>query len=68
MSCTNQEIRRALRKYIQRNGAQETRFVAAVFAKAFRTTKQRICGNISCLCCIEKTVRIFPNRPHSLMY
>lgn len=61
-------IRRSIRKYIKRYGKQDTRSVITTFATAFQTTKQRISGNISCMKCIDGTINITPNKPHSIMY
>ncbi|WP_346920769.1 hypothetical protein [Clostridium sp. UBA7339] len=65
---SNKMIRRIIRKYIKRFGKQDTRFIIATFANAFSTTKQRISGNISCMKCIDGTINILPNKPHSIMY
>lgn len=64
----NKQIRRAMRKYVERYGRQDTRKIIAAFAKAYKTTKQRISGNLSALKCIDGTVSIISNRPHSIMY
>jgi hypothetical protein len=64
----NKLIRRSIRKYIKRYGKQDTRSVITRFATAFQTTKQRISGNISCMKCIDGTINIVPNKPHSIMY
>lgn len=64
----NKLIRRTMKRYIQHYGKQDTREVIAKFAVAFNTTKQRISGNISCMKCIDGTIEIIPNRPHSIMY
>lgn len=65
---SNKVIRRAIRKYVKKYGKVDTRKVISVFATAYHTTKQRISGNLSCLCCIDGTVSIEKNRPHSMMY
>lgn len=67
-NMSNKIIRRTIRKYIKRYGRQDTRTVIAKFATAFHTTKQRISGNISCMKCIDGTIDIIPNKPHSIMY
>lgn len=64
----NDQIRRAIESYIQANGQQYTRDVIDLFAKRFGTTKQCISGNISCMKCLEHSIHIIPNRPHSIMY
>ena len=64
----NKLIRRSIRKYIKRYGKQDTRFVITTFAAAFQTTKQRISGNISCMKCIDGTIGIISNKPHSIIY
>ena len=51
----NYRIRRAIERYIQVHGQQDTRDVIALFAKRFNTTKQRISGNISCMKCREQS-------------
>lgn len=65
---SNKMIRRIIRNYIKRYGKQDTRFIISTFANAFGTTKQRISGNISCMKCIDGTINILPNKPHSIMY
>jgi transcriptional antiterminator len=65
---SNKMIRRIIRKYIKRYGKQDTRCVITTFSTAFQTTKQRISGNISCMKCIDGTINIIPNKPHSIMY
>lgn len=64
----NKLIRRTIRRYIKRYGKQDTRIVIANFAVAFNISKQRISGNISCMKCLEGTIDIIPNKPHSIMY
>jgi hypothetical protein len=64
----NKIIRHSIRKYVKLHGKQDTRVVIAKFAIAFNTTKQRISGNISCMKCLEGTIDIIPNKPHSIMY
>lgn len=64
----NKLIRRTMRRYIKHYGKQDTREVIAKFAVAFHTTKQRISGNISCMKCIDGTIDIIPNRPHSIIW
>lgn len=65
---SNKMIRRTIRKYIKKYGKQDTRVVITKFATVFHTTKQRISGNISCMKCIDGTINIIPNKPHSIMY
>lgn len=65
---SNKVIRRSMRNYIKRYGKQNTRVMIDKFAKAFHTTKQRISGNISCMNCIEGSITIYRNKPHSIMY
>ena len=62
---SNKAIRRAIRKYIEHYGKQDSRKVIDIFAKDYHTTKQRISGNLSCMICIENSIQIFRNRPHS---
>lgn len=64
----NKIIRRSIRNYIKRYGSQDTRDVIATFASAFGTTKQRISGNISYMCCVEGSIGIIPNKPNSIMF
>lgn len=64
----NYNIRRAIENYIKTNGSQDTRLVIATFSKTFNTTKQRVSGNISCMKCLEKSINIISNKPHSVMY
>lgn len=64
----NKLIRRSIRNYIRHYGKQDTRDIITLFAHAFHTTKQRISGNLSCMYCIEKSINIIRNKPHSIMY
>jgi len=57
-----------MRKFIEHYRKQDTRDVISIFASAYKTSKQRISGNLSTLSCIDKTVSIYSNRPHSIMY
>ncbi len=64
----NKFMRRIMRRYLKKFGPQDSREFIALFAHAFKTTKQRISGNLSCLVCIDKTVSIQRDRPHSVIY
>lgn len=55
---SNKQIRRAIRKYVERKGAQNTRDIIRIFADAFHTPKQRISGNLRSLKYDDKTIRI----------
>ncbi|MFC7782899.1 hypothetical protein ACFQWC_00215 [Rossellomorea sp. GCM10028870] len=65
---SNKQIRRAIKNYIKHFGMQDTRIVIDKFSKAFYTTKQRISGNISYMKCIDRSINIISNKPHSKMY
>lgn len=65
---SNIMIRRTIRKYVKKFGPQDTRTVIDYFSKGLRTTKQRISGNLSCMACIDGTITIINNRPHSIKY
>ena len=65
---TKKQIRRAIRKYVEKFGKQDSRYIIEIFSKGIRTSKQRISGNISCLVCIDGTVSLIRNKPHSVMY
>ena len=45
-----------MRKFIEHYGAQDTRKMTALFATAYKTTKQRIAGNLKTMKYDEKTV------------
>lgn len=64
----NKTIRRAMKNYLIKYGPQDTREMIGKFSKAFHTTKQRISGNLSCMSCVEGSVIIIKNRPHSIVY
>ncbi|MCP1110559.1 hypothetical protein [Ohessyouella blattaphilus] len=64
----NNQIRRSIERYVKKYGQQDTRVVISLFAKRFNTTKQRISGNISYMKCIEQSINIISNKPHSIMY
>lgn len=54
----NKKIRRAMRKFVERYGEQDTRKMTTLFSKAYGTTKQRIAGNLRTMKYDEKTVQI----------
>lgn len=66
----NKSIRRAMRKFIEHYGAQDTRKMTALFATAYKTTKQRIAGNPKTMKYDEKTINIKTVVPaaYSVMY
>lgn len=64
----NTLIRNDIQDYIAVNGPTDSRFVISTFATKYRTTKQRISGNISALVCKQGTLSIHRNRPHSILY
>lgn len=64
----NKLIRRTMNRYVKKFGPQDTREMITKFAQGFKTKKQRISGNISCMACIDGTVSIKRNKPHSIMY
>lgn len=63
----NSLIRRSMKNYIKKYGPQDTRVMIDKFSKVFNTTKQRISGNISYMNCIEGSITIIKNKPHSIM-
>lgn len=65
---TKKQIRRAIRKYVEKFGPQDSRELIDKFSREIKTSKERISGNISCLVCIDGTVSIERIRPHSIMY
>ena len=64
----NYVIRRDIEDYLKLNSSQNTRNIIAIFAKKFKTTKQRISGNISYMKCYEHSINIISNKPNSIMY
>ncbi|MCC8136077.1 MAG: hypothetical protein LIO40_05320 [Ruminococcus sp.] len=63
----NTRIRRTITTLIANQGQIDTRVLINQLSKAYNTSKQRICGNISAL----KTWQgytIIPNPPHSVIY
>jgi len=64
----NSTIRRVMKKYVKKYGPQDTRVIINKFSKIFHTTKQRISGNISFMSCIQGSITIIKNKPHSIMY
>lgn len=67
----NKKIRRAMRKYVLHRGApQDTRKMTALFSKAYKTTRQRIAGNLRTMKYDEKTIQIITHVPgqRSIMY
>ena len=63
----NRRIRAAILADIQKNGARNTRRLSAIYSRLFKTTKQRISGNISYLV-TSGTVSIVRNRPNSYIF
>ena len=64
---SNIVIRRAIRKYKKHYGMQDTRKVITLFSNAYKTSRQRISGNLSYMACVEHSIQIISNRPHSIM-
>lgn len=64
----NKMIRRSIRKYVKRYGKIDTRKVISIFASTCNTTRQRISGNISYLCCCDGTIAIERNNTSSKLY
>lgn len=64
----NRTIRNAIQQYIVMNGPTDSRALIAIMARRFRTTKQRISGNISFMVCKAGTLSIIRNRPNSILY
>lgn len=64
----NYQIRRSIENYIKINGQQDTRIMIDMFSRQYKTTKQRVSGNISCMKCLEHSINIISNKPHSIMY
>lgn len=64
----NSTIRRTIGNYVKKYGPQDTRIIITKFSKFFNTTKQRISGNLSCMSCIEESITIIKNKPHSIMH
>ena len=67
MNRLNRQIRAAILADVQKNGARNTRILNAIYAKFFKTTKQRISGNISYLV-TSGTVSIVRSRPTSYIF
>ena len=64
----NYHIRRTIENYVKTNGPQNTRHVIALFANQFGKSKQCISGNLRCMKCIEQSINIISNKPHSIIY
>lgn len=64
----NIRIRQAILQYILTHGATDSRVIIRIFAHRFRTTKQRISGNISYMVCKAGTLSIISNKPSSIIY
>ncbi len=54
----NIAIRRSIRKYVKHYGVQDTRKIIKVFAAAWKTSKQRIAGNLKTLKYDDETIEI----------
>ncbi len=61
-------IRTAIQQFIATNGPTDSRVVISRFANQFKTTKQRISGNISYMICKAGTISIIRNKPCSILY
>ena len=59
----NKIIRRSMRKFLKHYGAQDTRKMIKLFSIAYRTTKQRIAGNLRALEYNYQTIRITTHIP-----
>lgn len=64
----NSSIRNAIQNYITVNGPIDSRVLIDLLANQFKTTKQRISGNISFMVCKVGTISIIRNKPHSILY
>lgn len=64
----NMRIRNAIYRYLEANVPTDSRFIITMFATLFKTTKQRISGNISFMVCKAKTISIIRSKPHSVLY
>lgn len=64
----NQRIRQSIVQYIQTNGPTDSRDIIKRYSLLYRTTKQRISGNISALVCKSGNLSIIRNMPHSIIY
>ena len=51
--------------YIQAYGATSTRDIISIISKQFDTTRQRISGNIFCMVCKTRCVKLTSNKPNS---
>ena len=61
-------IRSAMQQHIAMNGPTDSRVLISIMARRFKTTKQRISGNISYMVCKAGTLSIIRNKPHSILY
>lgn len=59
----NKQIRRAMKNFVKRYGKQDTRKMTNLFSTAYKTTKQRIAGNLKTMHYDEKTVQITTHIP-----
>ncbi len=64
----NTIIRSAMQQHIAINGPTDSRVLISIMARRFKTTKQRISGNISYMVCKAGTLSIIRNKPHSILY
>lgn len=55
---TNRQQRRALRKFVEHYGPINTRHLTETFGRAYKTSKQRVAGNLRSLKYDDKTVQI----------
>lgn len=55
---SNKKIRRAMRKFVEHYGQQDTRKMTILFSTAYGITKQHIAGNLRAMKYDEKTIQI----------
>jgi hypothetical protein len=64
LKYTNKEIRRAIRKFMEHYGSQNTRKIIRLFAAAYNEPLQRISGNLTALEYCDNSITISTIIPH----
>lgn len=67
MGINNKEIRDYIKGYLKNKGPIDSRAMIGMASKKFKTTRQRICGNISQMVCREGSVYITGTKPHGVL-
>ena len=63
----NKAIRSDIKDYLAKRGPIDSRVMIGMMAKKYRTTRQRVCGDISFMVCREGSIFITGSKPHGVL-